>query len=128
MKKKILIIDDDDDILRSFQVILENKGFNILTAKEGVSGYELLVKENPDALILDIMMTSNLEGYNLLHQIKQNKEFSQLPIIIMTGMRDQMGVNLYSAVEDNELFPNVRFQDKPADPNEIADILNEMLK
>lgn len=122
------MVDDDTDILRSFQVILESKGFEVLTALDGISGYEKLEKEKPDLLILDIMMNTNLEGYNLLHHIKQNQNFRNLPIIIMTGMRDQMGVNLYSAVDDNDLFPNVKFQEKPVDPDELAEMINQMLE
>jgi two-component system, OmpR family, alkaline phosphatase synthesis response regulator PhoP len=128
MKKKILLIDDDEDLLRSFQVILENNGFEVITALDGKTGYSKLKIENPDLLILDVMMRSNLEGYNLLHTIKKEPEYKEKPVILLTGILDQLGVNLYPGVDDELLFPNVRFQDKPVDPNELIKMIGEMLK
>jgi two-component system alkaline phosphatase synthesis response regulator PhoP len=128
MKKKILLIDDDEDLLRSFQVTLENHGFDVITAFEGKSGFLRLKNDKPDLLVLDVMMTTNLEGYNLLHVIKKEPEYKKFPIIMLTGMRDQIGVNLTSAVEDETLFSDVRFQDKPINPHFLVEIIQEMLK
>ncbi|MGA2407115.1 MAG: response regulator [Bacteroidales bacterium] len=128
MKKKILLIDDDEDLLRSFQVTLENYGFDVITGFDGKNGFLMLKNDKPDLLVLDVMMNTNLEGFNLLHVIKKEPEYKKLPIIMLTGMRDLMGVNLYSAVEDESLFPNVRFQDKPINPHYLLEIIEEMLK
>jgi len=128
MKKKILLIDDDEDLLRSFQVILESNGLEVITALDGKTGYSKLKNENPDLLVLDVMMRSDLEGYNLLHTIKKEPEYKEKPIILLTGMLDKLGVNLYPGVEDESMFPNVRFQDKPVDPNVLVQMIWEMLK
>ena len=128
MKKKILLIDDDEDLLRSFQVTLENSGFDVITAFDGESGFLRLKNDKPDLLVLDVMMNTNLEGYNLLHVIKNVPEYKKLPIIMLTGMRDAIGVTLASAVEDESIFQNVRFQDKPVNPRFLAEIIEEMLK
>ncbi len=127
MKDKILLIDDDEDLVRSLQVILESKGFLVLTATDSQSGLIKLKEEKPRLLVLDVMMNTNLEGYNLLHVLKKDPEYRKMPIILLTGMADALGVNLYSAVEDENLFPNVRFQDKPVDPSLLIEIINEML-
>ncbi len=74
------------------------------------------------------MMDTNLEGYNLLHLIKKEPEYKEMPIILLTGMVDQLGVNLYSAVEDEKMLPNVRFQDKPIDPLLLVELIEDMLK
>ncbi len=128
MKKKILLVDDDEDLLRSLQVILESNGFDVLTAMEGKSGLAKLKNDNPDLLVLDVMMNTDLEGYNLLHDIKREPGFSSLPVIMLTGMADQLGVNLFPGVEDESLFPNVRFQDKPVNPGQLVELIQEMLK
>lgn len=128
MKKKILLIDDDTDLLRSFEVILKSKGFEVLTAEDGSQGFSQLKNEKPDLLVLDVMMKSNLEGYNLLHQIKKEPQYKMLPIILLTGMVDQLGVNLASGVEDETLFLNVRYQDKPIDPLLLIEMIEEMLQ
>ena len=126
--KKILLIDDDQDLLRSFQFALENQGFSIFTAANGQDGFDMLQNEIPDLLVLDVMMDTNLEGYNLLHKIKKEDRFRDLPVILLTGMADQLGVNLYSGVDDEEMFPNVHFQDKPVDPIRLGIMIQKMLE
>ena len=128
MKKKILLIDDDEDLVRSFQVTLESKGYNVITVSNGKEGIKKLRDEKPDLLVLDVMMDTNLEGYNLLHIIKKEPEYKKMPIILLTGMVDQLGVNLRSGVENEKLLPNVCFQDKPIDPLILVEIVEDMLK
>ena len=128
MKKKILMIDDDPDILRSFHVILESRGYEVISSTNGKEGYIKLKEEKPDLLILDVMMNTNLEGYNLLHTIKKEQQYREMPIILLTGIMDRLGVNLVSGVEDDSLFPNVRYQDKPVDPALFIEMINEMLE
>jgi DNA-binding NtrC family response regulator len=127
MKQKILLIDDDQDLLRSLQVILESKGYEVLTTEDAKIGRSLIDSEKPDLLVLDVMMKSDLEGYYLMQKLKKEKEHHELPIIMLTGMKDQLGVNLYSAVEDESLFPNVHFQDKPIDAQSFLELIKEML-
>lgn len=128
MGKKLLLIDDDEDLVRSFQVILEHHGYTVVTAYNSKDGFEKLKDEKPDLLVLDIMMNTNLEGYNFLHVIKKDPAYRKMPIIMLTGMRDQLGVNLYAGVEDEELFPKVRYQDKPVDPLLLVEMIGDMLK
>lgn len=128
MKNKILLIDDDEDLLRSFQVMIESKGFDVITASDGKDGYTKLKNEKPDLLVLDVMMNTDLEGYNLLHVIKQEPAYKKLPIILLTGMIDRLGVNLISGVEDEEMLPNVHFQDKPIDPQVLVKMIQDLLK
>lgn len=128
MKKKILLIDDDDDLLRSFQVNLEIFGYDVTTAADSKEGLIMLKKEKPDLMVLDVMMHTNLEGFTFLHQLKNEPEYEKMPILILTGMADQLGVNLISAVENDKALPNVRFQDKPIAPLVLVEIIEEMLK
>ena len=127
MKRKILLIDDDEDLLRSFQVILENSGFDVITCNEGKNGLLLLKNDKPDLLVLDVMMSTKLEGYEMLCLIKHEPEYRDMPVILHTGMRDQIGTSLLSALEDEQLFPNVILQDKPIDPRKLVELIREML-
>ncbi len=128
MKKTILLVDDDKDLVRSIQVILENQNYTVLTAHNKAEGMTKLKEGKPDLLVLDVMMDTNLDGYNMLHEIKKEQEFKSLPVILLTGMLDELGVNLVAGVEDEELFPFVRFQDKPVDPLQLLEIIKEMLQ
>jgi CheY-like chemotaxis protein len=106
---------------------MESSGYEIITASDGKEGYLKLRNMQPDLIVLDVMMDTNLEGYNLLHLIKQEKEYKNLPVILLTGMLDQLGVNLYSAVEDISFLPNVRFRDKPIDPYILMELIEDLL-
>jgi len=127
MNEKILLVDDDEDLLRSLQVILESNGFDVITSDNAEKGHSLLRAEKPDLLVLDVMMKSELEGYYLMQKIKKEKDFHDLPVIMLTGIKDQLGVNLYSAVEDESLFPNVRYHEKPLEAKTFVEVIREML-
>lgn len=125
--KKILIIDDDIDLRQSFEVTLESQGFMVYSSPNGEEGYDLLLTEKPDLLVLDVMMRTSLEGYNLLHKIKQEEQFKNMPVILLTGMADQLGVNLASGVDDTKLLPHVYFQDKPIDPLKLVKMITDLI-
>ena len=127
MRKKILLIDDDEDLLRSFQVILEAHGYEIFTLNDCSHGLTVLKNYKPDLLVLDVMMNTDLEGFELLQVIKKQAAYRQLPVILLTGIRDQIGVNLFSAVEDESLFPKVRYQDKPVTMQYLTEMIRDML-
>ena len=117
--KKILIIDDDIDLTRSYQEYLENKGFKVSVADDGETGIEEVRKFQPDLVILDVMMTTNLEGLKVAHEIKRNPELHDMPILVITGMTDAMGVNIREAFSDVKSLPGVYFLDKPVDLDEL---------
>ena len=105
--KKILIIDDDKDLTKSLQAILEEKDYQVETANEVLTGMKRLQARTPDLLLLDVMMASDLEGHKLAHNIKANPDYKDLPILVITGMRDTLGVNIRYAFEDIDQLPGV---------------------
>jgi CheY-like chemotaxis protein len=68
-QRTILIVDDDHEILESIRTILENKGFRILAARDGNAGLMLAERENPDLLVLDMMMPKK-SGFLVLEKLK----------------------------------------------------------
>ncbi len=124
-KVKILIVDDDIDLIEGTKAILESQNYEVLTANSGKEGLERLQQETPNLLILDVMMDSNLDGYNNLHKIKKIPKIKDIPIIMLTGMAGELGVNLREATED---FDNVVFYDKPINPQILLEQIEIMLK
>jgi len=125
--KEILIIDDDVDLLRSLQIILEDREFVVHTASNKKDGLNILASFKPDLLIQDLMMDTNLEGFSIINELKNNSEFSDLPILMLTGIAEKMKINFRSAIEDPELYPNVIFVEKPVDPDELISEINLLL-
>jgi DNA-binding response OmpR family regulator len=87
-----------------------------------------LKTDKPDLLILDIMMESDLQGYKMLGELRDQEVFNNLPIIIYSGMAEVLGVNFRSVVEDVELYPNVAFVDKADDIDELVFRMNNLLE
>ena len=127
MKKKIYLIDDDEDLLRSFQVILEGKDYHVITSRDTGDGLDKLRNEKPDLLVLDVMMRTEFEGYEFLQKLKRDPDYRNLPVILLTGMRDHIGNDLISAVEDESVFPKVKYQDKPVYSHVLVEMIEEML-
>lgn len=125
--KKILIIDDDEDLTRSFQVALESKNFEINTATNTTIGMEKLKINKPDLLILDVMMDTDLEGHRFAHRLKSEPEFRDIPVLIITGMLDNLGVNIRDAFVSVESLPSVFFMDKPFDQDELLTKIKKII-
>jgi len=83
-KKKILIVDDDAAFLESSAAILEDKNFCVAKAKNAEAAFEALTVENPDIILLDINLPDK-NGFEVLKIIKESKDFSKIPVILITG-------------------------------------------
>lgn len=83
--KKILLVDDDIDLLEQHKLLLESKGFKILTAENVEDGFNLFKKEKPDAAILDLIMEQHDAGFILCHKIKRDPYGKNIPVFILTS-------------------------------------------
>jgi len=98
--KKILVVDDDKHLVRLAKEILTDKGYNVITAYNGLEGIIAAKKEHPDLILLDIKMPE-LNGYNVIQKLKKAKETSKIPIIVMTAYEfDKTKTETLSLVED----------------------------
>lgn len=83
MKNKVLLVDDEKDIVEFLQYNLEQEGFEVLTAFDGINALTQL-SENPDLIILDIMMPG-MDGFEVCRRIRNIKEFYDTPVIFLTA-------------------------------------------
>ena len=81
--KAILIVDDDNEILESMRTVLENKGYRILVARDGNAGLTVAERENPDLIVLDMMMPKK-SGFLVLEKLK-GRPAGLIPTIMITG-------------------------------------------
>lgn len=84
--KKIVIVDDDIDIITAVESILTAKGFKVLSANDKKEGLALIMKENPDLAILDVMMSTQFEGFELAEELSKNETLKHIPVIIQTSI------------------------------------------
>jgi len=84
MAQTILIIDDDIDTLKLVGIMLERKGFRILASTTGEKGLQLVNKEYPDLVLLDVMIP-DINGYEIARSIRTNPATENTPIIMFTA-------------------------------------------
>ena len=84
--KKILIVDDDIDIITVVESVLKSKGYQVISANDKVEGLEMIKTEKPDLAILDVMMTTPYEGFELAKEIVENPTMKDLPVIMQTSI------------------------------------------
>jgi len=125
--KKILIIDDNPDFLFTMETFLKRSGFITLTAQDGKKGVELAEKENPDLILLDVMMETLYSGFEVCKRIKTNPSLKRVPVIGVSGMADELGVR-YEKERDQEYFSPDAFFDKPVDKEKLLAKINEFLE
>lgn len=84
--KKILIVDDDIDVITVVQTILSKEGYEVITAMNKKEGIEKMLSEKPDLAILDVMMTTHYEGFEMAQEILKSEELSNIPFLIQTSL------------------------------------------
>lgn len=119
---KIVIIDDDPDILEASTLILNSKGYDVLTANNPVDGYKLVKESNPDLIILDVMMNEPDDGFFLAQKFRKNK--IDIPIIMYTSVSKSIGLEF--GVSD--IVPVNDFIEKPISPKALLEIIKKHLQ
>ena len=82
---KILVIDDDLAINELIKINLELAGYKVMTAFDGNKGYALAKQENPDLIVLDVMMP-DVDGYTVAKRIRENDDTKDIPILMLTAL------------------------------------------
>jgi two-component system, OmpR family, alkaline phosphatase synthesis response regulator PhoP len=117
-KKRILIVDDDVDFVESNKDLLEANGYQVLAAHDGESGLALAKKEKPDLMILDVMMATDTEGFEVSRKIPQTPELRKMPILLCTGIRHEKHLP-FSFEPDESWLPVDAVLEKPIDPAKL---------
>ncbi|MBU0540125.1 response regulator [bacterium] len=87
----VLIAEDDVFLLKVFQVKFKKAGFNVISAKDGDETLEKLRTENPDILLLDLVMPQK-SGFEVLEELKRNPSAKKIPIIIVSNLGQETDV------------------------------------
>jgi CheY-like chemotaxis protein len=123
---KILIIDDDPDFTLANQAILEAAGHEVVTAADGKEGLEKVKSEDPDLVILDIMMDSIYEGFSVTTTLRSTPEYMDyrdIPILMVSAVKKITGERFTIPAEAQVAEGDV-FLDKPF----TADVLLSNVK
>ncbi|MCM8763285.1 MAG: response regulator [Candidatus Omnitrophica bacterium] len=119
--KKILFIEDEPDILKTTTIFLQAEGFEVVSATDGMEGLEKARTQNPDLIIMDIMLPK-LDGYKLCRMLKFDERYKDIPVIFFTARAQD---------QDEQISKEVcadAFIKKPVEPKVLIDKVKELLK
>jgi len=124
---RILIVDDDPDISEVMKVVLENAGYLVDCALNGDEGMEQIKAARPDLIILDVMMNTLCEGFILSRELKKNAEYKKIPILMITAVREKIGIDFKPAAGDETWLPVEEYLDKPVKPEVLLEKVKALL-
>ncbi|MCP4263086.1 MAG: response regulator [Planctomycetes bacterium] len=126
-KAKIVIADDDPDIRESLQAILENQQYTVVAAVDKTDGMEKIKAEKPDLAILDVMMSTWEDGFEMSRELKKDPQFKDMPILMLTGIKNETGIDFKSTAGDPTWCPVDAFLEKPIEPDILLAEVSKLL-
>jgi DNA-binding response OmpR family regulator len=91
LSNKILIVDDEPGIVLALQFLMEQQGFNVMTAQSGEFALELILQYNPDLVLLDIMLPG-IDGWEVCEIIRLNPDYRNIKVIFLTAKRSEVDI------------------------------------
>jgi CheY-like chemotaxis protein len=125
-KRTILVIDDDIDLVEIIRMTLENEGYEVIDAQSGTRGLELAETNNPDLILLDVMMDELDEGFQVAYKLRHGDGTRDIPILILTAVADQTGFE-FDPGKDADFLPVNEFLEKPVSPRKLVDMVRKHL-
>jgi CheY-like chemotaxis protein len=126
--KTILVVDDEPDVRGYLVMILEDAGFRVLTAGDGEEALELIRRDKPDFISLDLIMPRK-SGHKLLFELKRDRELSRIPTLIVTAhARDELGKQALQEVLDSSVMSGPgTYLEKPVNPDSYVRAIQRAL-
>jgi len=124
--RTILVIDDDIDLVEIIRVTLENEGYRVIDAQNGERGLARAKADGPDLVVLDVMMGSIDEGFQVAYQLRSDDATREIPILMLTAVADQTGFD-FDPAKDQEFLPVDEFLEKPVSPRRLIDVVRKHL-
>ena len=127
---KILIVDDDPDIVLALRLCLEDAGYEIIEAGNGDKGLEKVKSENPDLIVLDAMMDTATEGFQVALTLRNSDpkseyaSYRQIPILMLTAIHTTTPLRFGP---DEDYLPVDDFIEKPLDPGLLVQKVKDLL-
>ena len=126
-KSKILIVDDDPDVVKSLRAALESEQYTVFEASSRTEGMEAVKTNMPDLIVLDVMMSTWQDGFEMSRELKENPEYKNIPILILSGIKEKVGINFKSSAGDSTMLPVDGFLDKPVEFEQLLSAIHKLL-
>jgi len=121
---KILVVDDDPAFLLICRSILEAEGYHVLEATNGSKALEVVRRERPDLMLLDIMMSTTLEGVDVSKEMEADPNLKDVPVVMISSIATS---EYASAFPDDEHIPIDAWITKPIQPEMLLKTVRRFL-
>jgi CheY-like chemotaxis protein len=122
---KILVIDDDPDFVEVTRIVLEAEGHQVIAASSGDEGFQRTVDEQPDLVILDVIMDTVLDGLSTSHRMHDDPVIRHVPVIMVTSIASTDYASLFPT---DEYVHVSSFMSKPITPKGLLREVNRALQ
>jgi len=128
MLNRILVVDDDPDVREALKIILEQSGYQVITARNGIEGLTSLKVDQPDLMILDLLMPK-MDGFSVLKEIESPRWLGSkdIPVIVLTAVREEASRRRYELETGVELGAAC-YLEKPINPDTILEKVRRLIR
>jgi two-component system, OmpR family, alkaline phosphatase synthesis response regulator PhoP len=118
--KKVLLVDDDVDFLEANRLALEAQGYEVLTAGDSREGVEMAEHEQPDVIVMDLMMEKLYAGFSAVQALSSHEATANIPIIMVSSVTTDTGFRIDPCGCKPEWLRVAQFINKPVEPTALA--------
>lgn len=118
--QKILVIDDSKVIRMRVKDMLPTGNFEVIEAKDGLEGFNLIRSENPNLIMLDFLLPK-MSGWEVFQEIQKNQRLRTIPLVLMSGRKEEVTDKL------PEPFEYFSFVEKPFDREQLVDAIRDAM-
>jgi two-component system, OmpR family, phosphate regulon response regulator PhoB len=126
MSRRAVVIDDEPDLCSFISSILEDNGFECQSANDAASGEDLVLEDPPDLICIDLMMPGR-SGIQLMSRLKGKDETKEIPLIMITGIKEQMNIDWGDIAKGLHSRKPDGFIEKPIDPARLMRVVEDVL-
>jgi CheY-like chemotaxis protein len=121
---EVLIVDDDPDFVEITSMILKQHGYTVSTAASGDEALEQMRAERPDVLLLDVMMSTVLDGVNVSFAMSEDPELRSVPIVMISSIPDSPNADKFPT---DEYVPISAWITKPVNPDKLVSTIQRLI-
>jgi len=121
-------VDDDPDLVETITLVLEDAHHEVISAFSGKEGIQKANAENPDLIILDVMMETRRKGIEVARELRQQPRFAGTPILMLTAVKDKTGLGFKQEAGDEAWLPVDDYCEKPLKPETLVHKVEQLLK
>jgi CheY-like chemotaxis protein len=115
-KPKVLVAEDDPSVRMTLEFVLQDEGFSVVVAEDGIEALRLAEEESPDVILLDLVMPK-MDGKTVYNALQSDTATKAIPVLVMTGM----------GRGPKEELPGAYFVGKPFSPDDLVRVIRDVL-